>query len=169
MKKVLIYDLCLTATLSSVLFVQEQLLAFLPNIQLTIFLLILFSKKLGFVQTSFIVLIYTTLDCLLNGGLHVLYFPFMLLGWLLIPLTLSTVFKKVTAPLFLGFLAILYAFCYSWIFLIPNYLIYQIDPVAYLITDLAWEALLAASGFLSTVWFYRPCEKLMDIIKRKDR
>ena len=40
-------DITLIAVLTSILFVQKQLLSFLPNIQLTFFFLVLFSKKLN--------------------------------------------------------------------------------------------------------------------------
>ena len=84
MKKITIKDMVIIAVCTAILFVQEELLSFLPNIQFTVFLIVLYSKKLGFFKTSFIVIIHTILDNLFMGSFNIIYFPFMLLGWLLI-------------------------------------------------------------------------------------
>ena len=62
-------DLVLIALLTSILFLQEQLLSFIPNVQLTFFLIVLYSKKLGIVKSSLIILIYVIIDNLLGGSL----------------------------------------------------------------------------------------------------
>ena len=61
-------DLVLIALLTSIIFLQEQLLSFIPNVQLTFFLLVLYSKKLGIVKSSLIILIYVIIDNLLSGS-----------------------------------------------------------------------------------------------------
>ena len=43
-------DLAIISLMTTILFVQEQLLTSLPGIQLTFFLIVLFSKKLGFTR-----------------------------------------------------------------------------------------------------------------------
>ena len=53
-----IKDIVLIAACISIVFVQEQILSFIPNIQLTVFLLVLFSKKLGFIKKTIIVFIH---------------------------------------------------------------------------------------------------------------
>ena len=73
-------DIALIAIFSVILFVQEQLFSFIPNVQLTVFLLVLYSKVLGFKKTALIILIHTILDNLINGSLNLMYFPFMLLN-----------------------------------------------------------------------------------------
>ena len=60
-------DLVLIALLTSFLFLQEQLLSFISNVQLTFFLIVLYSKKLGIVKSSLIILIYVIIDNLLGG------------------------------------------------------------------------------------------------------
>ena len=92
-----IKDIVLIAACISIVFVQEQILSFLPNIQLTVLLLVLFSKKLGFIKTTIIVFIHSLLDCLITGSLNLYYFPFMILGWLSIPLICCTLFKKINS------------------------------------------------------------------------
>lgn len=162
--KIKVKDITIIAVSAALLFSLEQALTFLPNVQLTVFLIVLFSKKLGFTKTTLIVLIHVILDNLVMGSFNIMYFPFMLLGWLVIPLTLTTIFKKASSPITLGFLGILYSFIYSWMFIIPQVLILNIDVVAYLVGDFWWEVVLALSSFLSILWLYTPCSNLLDRI-----
>ena len=55
-------DITIIAVMTTILFVQEQLLASLPGIQLTVFLIVLFSKKLGLAKTSIIIVLHVLLD-----------------------------------------------------------------------------------------------------------
>ncbi len=155
-------NICFIALFAVFLFVQEQALAFLPNIQLTFFFIILFSKILGFKKTVFIVVIYFLLDCFITGSLIPVYIAFQLLGWLCIPLLLSTVFKKVQSNLALAFLAALFSLLYSWIMIFPSCLVFQTTFLAYIIADLPFEALLVGSSFLSTLLLYNPLYKALN-------
>lgn len=168
MKKLVIKDLCLIAVLTAVLFVQEQLFSFLPNITLTVFLIILYSKCLGFVRCSLIVVIHTLLDNLFMGSLNMVYFPFMLLGWLIIPITLCSVFKRVSRPLPLAFLGIIFSLLYCWIFIIPQVLITEVDIHDYFIADIPFEIILALGTFLAVLWLYQPLKKVIDQFIKKD-
>lgn len=161
MSKLTVRDITLIAVLAAILFVQEQVLQFLPNIQLTVFLIVLYSKKLGLFKTTIIVFIHVLLDNLVMGSFNILYFPFMLLGWMVIPITLNTVFKKVDNIVVLSTLGIIYSFIYSWMFIIPNAIILEINPIVYLLNDLWFEIVLAMSSFLSIMWLYKPCANLM--------
>lgn len=167
-----IKDIVLVAACISIIFVQEQILSFLPNIQLTVLLLVLFSKKLGFVKTSIIILIHTLLDCLITGSLNLYYFPFMVLGWLSIPLICCTFFKKTNSSLILGTVGIIGSLIFSWIFIIPNILVANSTVnlsiiTYYLIADLPFEAILACSSFLSIIWLYNHCSKVFDVVLNK--
>ena len=164
MNKLTIKDITIVAVFAAILFTQEQVLTFLPNVQFTVFLIVLFSKKLGFIRTFFIVLIHVILDNLVMGSFNIMYFPFMFLGWMIIPITLCTIFKKCESPLILAILGIIYAFLYSWIYVIPNVLVLEVDPWVYLVNDLWWEIILAVSSFLSIMWLYDPCAKAIDKI-----
>ena len=99
-KKFSIKDITILAACTSIIFVQEQALFFLPNIQLTVLLLVVYSKRLGLIKTSIIIFIHTLLDCIVTGSLNLYYFPFMLLGWLLIPIIITIFFKKCENPKF---------------------------------------------------------------------
>lgn len=155
-----IKDITLCAICTSILVVQEQILAFLPNIQLTLFLMVLFSKKLGLIRTIIIITCYTLIDGLVGGPFNIIYIIFMLIGWLIIPILLCTIFKKVQSPLYLALLGVMFAFTYSWINIIPNLILTSASIISYLIADYPFELLLAASSFLSILWLYTPIERV---------
>lgn len=158
--KLSIKDLSLIAVLTTILFVQEQLLTFIPNVQLTIFLIVLYSKKLGFVKTSIITIIHVLLDNLFLGGINLYFTPAMLVGWLIIPATLCTIFKKANSNISLAILGAIYSFIYCWIFIIPNVLLFKFNYIDYLIADLLFEIILATSSFVSILFLYNPLSKL---------
>ena len=117
-------DITLIAVFTTILFVQEQLLTSLPGIQLTFFLIVLFSKTLGLTKTSLIVLLHVILDNFYMSSFSVLYTPPMLVGLLLIPFTLCTIFRKTESPFVLSFLGIFYSLVYCWLFIIPSYVFF---------------------------------------------
>ncbi len=155
-------DFVLIAFLTVLLFLQEEFLTFLPNIQLTVFLLVLYAKKLGFVRTTCIILLHVFFDDLVMGSLNPIYMFFMFIGWMFIPILLSTIFKTVEQSFSLALCGILFAFLYSWVYLIPNAFIFQVNIWTYFIADIPFELLLATSSFLSILWFYTPCAKVFD-------
>jgi len=156
-----IKNICQIALLTVILFVQEELLTVLPNIQLTFFLIILYSKVLGFRKTVTIVPIYLLLDCLVMGALNPIFIIFQLIGWMLIPILVCSVFKKIDNNIILAIISILFSLLYSWIMIIPNIIVLQIDFRAYLIADLPFEGLLAGSSFLSTLLLYNPLKNVL--------
>lgn len=160
--KLAIKDLTLIAAFTTILFVQEQLLSFIPNVQLTVFLLVIYSKKLGLIKTSIITIIHVLLDCLFLGGINVYFTPAMMIGWLIIPFTLCTIFKKVNSNKVLAILGVIYSFIYSWLYIIPNVILFEIDWVAYFIADILWEVALAVSSFVSILLLYNPISKLFE-------
>ena len=157
-------DIAIIAVMTTILFVQEQLLSSLPGIQLSVFLIVLYSKKFGLTKTSLIIFLHVILDNFYISSFSLMYTPTMLIGWMIIPLSLCTIFKKIWSSFLLGLLGILYAFIYSWLFIIPNYLIAHLDPIAYLASDIIFEIILAICSFVSILFLYRPCSKVLDIM-----
>lgn len=154
-------EIVLIGIFSALLFTQEQLLASLPNIQLTIFLIILYSKCFGCKITLFIVFIHTLLDNFYMGSFNLVYFPFMLLGWSLIPICLHTIFKNIEDGTHLALCSILFSLLYSWIYIIPNSIYYGLNPIVYFISDIPFEIILCISSFITTLWLYEPCIKVL--------
>lgn len=163
-----IYDLVLLSALTAILFVQEQLLSGIPGVQLTVFLMVLYSKKLGFVKSSIIIVLHVLLDNFYMSSFSLQYTPAMLVGWMFIPILLSTVFKKVESPILLAILGMLFSFIYSWMFIIPNYLLHQIDPLVYLASDILFEVGLAGVSFVTILFLYKPCHKLLSLLIKEN-
>jgi hypothetical protein len=159
-------DITIIAVMTTILFVQEQLLASLPGIQLTVFLIILYSKKLGLAKSSIIIVLHVLLDNFYMSSFSLMYTPTMLIGWLIIPFSLCTIFKKVESPIILGLLGVLYSFIYCWLYIIPSYFLISIDPIDYLIADFTFEISLAVVSFVSILFLYRPCSKIFELLKK---
>lgn len=158
--------LVLLALLAAIIFVQEEILTFLPNIQLTVFLLVLYSKKLGMKDTLIIVVIHTLLDNLVMGSLNPMVITTMLVGWGLVPILLNTVFKKLNDNLSLAFCGILFALIYSWLFVAISTTVFQMNFWTYVKADIIFEIALAASSFLSILWLYNPCGRVFDKLNK---
>lgn len=159
-------DITIIAVMTTILFVQEQLLASLPGVQLTVFLIVLFSKKLGLAKTSIIIVLHVLLDNFYMSSFSLMFTPTMLIGWLIIPLSLCTVFKKVESPILLALLGVLYSFIYCWLYIIPSYFLISISPIAYLISDITFEIALAVISFVSILFLYKPCSKIFELLNK---
>ena len=161
-KKVLsVRDIAIIAIITAILFVMEQVLSLIPNVQLTVLLLVIFAKKLGVLKTSIIILIHSFLDNIVGGSFNMLIVIFMIIGWELIPLLLNTLFKKVDSIIGLSLLGVLFSFLYSWVYMIPFCIMFDMNFFEYLKADIIWEVLLATSSFLSIVLLYKPLDRVM--------
>ena len=134
-----IKDITVIAFFTGILFIQEQLFSFIPNVQLTVFLLVLYSKVFGLKKTCIIILIHTILDNFVIGSLNLIYFPFMLIGWLIIPIVTTTILKKTNNNIVLALAGIIFSLIYCWIFIIPNVIVYKINILTYLSADIIFE------------------------------
>lgn len=161
-------NIALISLLATLLFAQEQILTVLPNVQLTVFLILLYSKKIGFVRTTVIVAIHVVLDNLVMGSFNVIYTPAMFLGWMIIPLVVCSVGKNINSNIALAFLGILFSLTYSWCFIIPTSLMTGIDAVTYLLSDILFEIIMALSSFLTILLLYNPISKAFDVIIKRD-
>ena len=163
-------NLVLMALLAAILMLQKELMSFLPNISLTLFLMLLYAKCLGFGRTAIIITVYLLLDSVLWGSLNPIFTTAQWVGWMLGPLLYCTAFKKTENNIVLACAAALAGFLYCWVMIVPTALIYtnQIGSIgAYLLVDIPWELVLAISGFLPTLLLYEPLSLLMrKLLKR---
>lgn len=163
-----VQDIAIISVLTAILFVQEQILTFIPNVQLTFFLIILFSKKLRFIHNFCILTIYVIIDGIMTSSLGLLYTPFIFISLLLIPISLKTIFKNVNHPTILAFLGIGFSLIYCWLFIIPFVIILQTNFFVYMTQDIIYEVVLASSTFITTLVLYKPISSLFDsLINRK--
>ncbi len=154
--KLKLIDIIVIAMFTAIVFTVEQAISFIPNIQLTVFFFILYTRLLGFKKTMIIVVIHTIADNLYVGPFNPLFIIPMLIAWSLIPITLSTVFKKFKSANSLAIFAFVFGFVYGWIFAPFTAYYWDIDIIPYLIADLPWEFAMGLSGALSVALLYEP-------------
>lgn len=166
-RKLNTYDIVLTGILTAILFVQEEALTFIPNVQLTVFLIVLYSKTVGYFRTSIIVFIHVLLDNLVMGSMNVVTFVPMLIGWELIPIIICTLGRKVEKPVFLALFSIPIVLIYDFIFALFNYWILDIDLITWYTGGIIFDIVLIMSSFLSILWLYTPLKKVINNFDNK--
>jgi len=158
-------DLVIISSLTAVLIIMESMLTFIPFFQLTICLLVLYSKKIGSLKCTLIIILYVIVDVLLHGTYDILSVFVMILGWLSIPLLIRLFSKNHENVWILGLLGILSSLIYSWLFIIYFVVFYQLDPIVYFINDIPYELGMIISSFLSIVILYKPLSYLFNQFK----
>ena len=160
-------ELCVMALLTVILFAQEQLMNFLPNINFTILLMVLYAKTFGFVKTSMIITVYLIMDATFMASLNPIWTTGQWIAWMTVPLLICTVFKKTEDSLKLAFAGALGAFLYCWVMILPTMGVLNTPFVPYLIKDIPFELLLAGSSFLTILLLYDPMRKLLKKLLRE--
>lgn len=166
-RKLNTYDIVLTGILTAILFVQEEALTFIPNVQLTVFLIVLYAKTVGYFRTSIIVFIHVLLDNLVMGSMNVITFVPMLIGWEIIPLVICTIGRKIEKPVYLALLSIPFVLIYDFIFALFNYWILDIDLITWYTGGIIFDIVLIMSSFLSILWLYNPLKRVIDSFDNK--
>ena len=161
-------ELCIMGMLTALLFAQEQLLLFLPNINFTILLMVLYAKTLGFAKSTMIITVYLLFDAIYMNSLNPIWTTGQWIGWMMIPLLVCTVFRKTEDSLKLAFAGALFAFLYCWILILPTMWVLHTPFKAYLISDIPYELLLAGSAFLTILLLYEPLSKLLRKLLRAE-
>jgi energy-coupling factor transport system substrate-specific component len=149
----------------AILFVQEQVLAFLPNIQFSVVLLIVYSSVFSKKEMFVLIFVYVFLDSMYYGGLNPFYMIPMLLAWSLIPIIHHSVLHHTKNEYVLAIFALFFGFIYGWMF-IPFHMIQTsiMNPIPYLVGDLLFEVIMGTTGFLSVLWVYRPLVNLFSVV-----
>ncbi len=164
-----IKDAALIAVLTSILFVQQLALSFMPNVQFTTLLLVLYAKVIGFKKTSLIVVIHVMAVNILSpfGPVLPIQIPAMLIGWFLVPFLLTTIFRKFNSAWSLAIFGFFFGFVYCWMYIPASVFILDIPFLTYLYADIVFELIFAVSNFLTILWLYEPLKKLL--IEQKSR
>ncbi|HAX03622.1 MAG: hypothetical protein A2Y45_09115 [Tenericutes bacterium GWC2_34_14] len=158
-----IKDVALIAICSAILFVQQLALSVLPNIQFSTLLVVLYAKVLGFRRTSLIITIHVITYNVLSpfGSVIPTYLPFMYAAWMLIPIFLSTVFKKVDSAFGLAVIGFFFGFVYGWMFIPAAVFLTDAPFLAYLVMDIPFEIMMALSNFITIYWLFEPLKKVL--------
>lgn len=160
-------EMALVAMCAVLIFAQEQALVFLPNIQLTTLLILVFSRFFKLRSAFIMVWIYVFLDHLLMGGFSILYTPSALLAWSMIPLASHT-FLVTSRPLPLALSGFIFGFLYGWMYL-PAWMIQygMRDAWLYLVADFPFEVIMAITNFLTILWLYEPLTQRIQIFMER--
>ena len=139
----------------AIIFAQEEALTVIPNVQLTVLLLMIYGAVVGPIWGSVIVLAHCFLDNALMGSLMPYVFIPMAIGWEIVML-FGWISKK--WPLIVKvILSVVGALIYCWLFVLFNKLMVPaIDIKKYIIADIPFEIVLMCSSGISIALLYKP-------------
>lgn len=155
-----IKDIAIMAMMTALIFVQEQALTFLPNINFTHLFIALAFYILGLPKTLIVVGCYSLLDNIFMGSLNPFYTPAMIISWMLFPILLyffGKIFKS--RRLMPAIVGAGHSLIYSWVFLLISCLIYKTPFVPYLTADIIWELILCLTSFITIFFLLQPILK----------
>ena len=152
-----IRKLLMIALAVAITFAQEQALMFIPNVQLTVVLVIVFASMFTLRETIIYILSYVFLDSLYMGGFNIFYMMPMIIAWGTLGVTTAYISKKTESEMTFAVIGLLFGFVYGWMF-IPFMMIQTgiTNLWPYLIADLPFEIIMATTGFVTTLWMYKP-------------
>lgn len=152
--------------LLAVLVIQEQILVFIPQVQLTVILIIVYAQFLSYHMLAPLIVGYVLLDNLIMASFSIMYTPSMMIMWVLLGVIARMLRHKPDYTLFLW--AVGFAFLYSWSF-IPARLIEQstTNVCLYLKADLIFEIILATNSVVTFQLFYQPLKKIFERIYKR--
>ena len=154
-------EMVMMAAMAAILLLQKEALAWLPNVQLVSFLILLYAKCIGLWRTAVIVTVYVVLDSVLWASLSPVFTPAQWIGWMLGPLILCTLMKKVENSIPLAFANAFFAFLYCWVMILPTAWLIHVPLKKYILADIPFEIILAVSAFVPTVLLYEPLAWLL--------
>ncbi len=146
----------------SILFVQEQLLMIVPNVQFTTLLIVLYASLFKFRETVAIILIYVFFDNLFMSSFHPLYTTAMIIGWLIIPVAYHTLLNKTTSETKLALFGLSFGFVYGWVFIPFRMFEHGIDIFwPYLLADIPFEIIMAVSNYVTIILLFQPLRRIV--------
>lgn|SRR5690554_4998836 len=139
----------------------EQVMQFLPSVQLTTLLMVLIAMKFDVKSSILGAITYVLLDNMLGGfGVHTI--P-MFLSWSIFVITIHVVKSK--NEFTLAILSLGFGLFYGIMLGIPSIVIYQVNPIAYIIADIPFTLVFMLVNFLTVLWLYKPLEKIYDLLQ----
>ncbi len=158
-------DITIAAMLLTVLFVQEELLTFLPNIQLTVLVIAVYAAVLPPPMLFPIVIGHVILDNLYMGSFNPLYTPAMLAAWLT---WTAVAYALRKSPLWLKVGAAgVFGFVHGWFYALAISFQFGFQIFwPYLVSGIWFDVMMAASGLVSVVILFRPLRSLLDMLYR---
>lgn len=158
--KLVIKRICVIAIFASILFIQEELLSFIPNVSFTPLLIAIFFFTFGAKDTFIIVTIHVLLDNIVMGSINIVYTPAMFIGWYTLVFLLFLI-RNVTNKWIISLVVGLHGFIYCGCFLIASVLFYKIPFDIYLASDIPFTLILVLSSFVTTLLLFNPLVKVL--------
>ncbi len=144
-----------------ILFLQEQVLSFVPNFQFSFLIIITMGAVVGLKWGSLIVIFHVIVDNLIWGLVvpH-LIIPMMIGYEITLLFGYLTRNAKLEIVIIFGILASL---VYCWLFIPFNVIFLKIGFLTYLLADILFELILVISTIFTILWFYHPLKKLIEV------
>ncbi len=158
-------DISTIAVCAALIFAQEYILMGVPNVQFTFALIIIFSVHFNLRKSFLIAFIYVIVDVMLFPSIYAI--P-LILAISIIPLLVSLLKRFTRNHIAFSFFAFVYAFIFSWIIALFNMILMNYNTsqlVSYLIADLPFEIILAASNLVSMLLIFVPLMKILNLTK----
>ncbi|MFW5794285.1 MAG: hypothetical protein ACOCV1_02270 [Bacillota bacterium] len=157
-----IKEISLLALATAILVIQEFVFSFIPNIQLTTFLIMIYVSVFGLKKTITIVIIHVLLDNLLFGSIGMLNIVIpMAIAWISITILFHFVLKITNKVIIYAIIAYFFGHLYGLIFVPFQAFILEIDILNYLLIDLLWQVVMGIGNFLAVLWLYQPIEDIL--------
>ena len=159
-KPMKVKDIAIMVMLTALLFVQEEVLTLIPNIQFTFLLIMLYGAVLGPKKASLIVLVHVLLDNLFMSS----FIPTVILPMLIgheITMLIGFVLKNRNS-IILSIGITISSIIYVSIFFVTNIFVYDVNPLAYFIADIPFDIILIACNILCIILLYKPLYKILN-------
>jgi len=159
--------LCILVALTTILFVQEELLTVIPNVQLTFLLVVVFGATIGLRDGTIVILVHVLLDNLFMGTFNLYCMTPQFLG-LFITLLLARLCKNKN-EIIQSIMGAVGALIYCWFYVLVN--IWFLDSVfiEYFIADIPFEIILVVSTVVSILFLYKPLVKLINRLLKENK
>jgi uncharacterized membrane protein len=155
--KKLIYVSLFTA----ILFVQEELLTFIPDVQFTFMLVMLYGATMGPLYGSLIVILHVIFDNLFMSTFGNFWIMAPQLLGLLITMMFGYLLRR-RNEFVVAIFSVIAGLIYVGLYMLVNIYVLDMDPLAYIIADIPVDLLLVTSNVITVMFLYKPLKKLID-------
>jgi len=147
-------DSILAAILASILVISKEILAFLPNIELVSFLLIIYTLTLGLKISAFSALLFAFLQMLLYGiGL---WTPMYFIVWPLLAGMTQLLRKYLTTEFRLALFSGAFGLVFGFLFSLPYFIVDSQAGIAYFLKGIPFDLIHGIGNYLVMLVLYQP-------------
>lgn len=148
MKKILLLSMYAT-----ILVVQDYLLSFIPNIQLSMLLVVLLASLFKWHEAIVVSTVYVLLDNLFFGGFGIYTIP-MLLSWYGVIVAVKLLKPDGNSSKKIALFSILFSVWYAIPFMMFSIFLYDLNLISYIVADIPFWILMGMSSYISIDLLY---------------